>query len=101
MYYIHTSVCSTIISTCIATLSTTAAINTASTTHDHASGPGFEPWLKARIFPTANNVLLHTEFHYRPPTLMIWLKTVTKDVKSQAIHPRQYNHHVIKRNLSR
>ena len=33
----------TVRSVCISTISTTAAINTASTTHDHASDPGFEP----------------------------------------------------------
>ena len=41
---------------------------------------------RGEIFSTVNGVPLHTAFHYHPNIVLIWLKTVKKDVKSQVIH---------------
>ena len=43
--------------------------------------------LLAEIFEKVNLVLLHTAFYYHHPTVLIWLKTIQKDVESQVIRP--------------
>ena len=43
---------------------------------------------RGEFFSTVKNgVPLHTAFHYQPVIVLICLKPVEKDVKSQVIHP--------------